>query len=108
MSHRGYHQCELYFDDCVVSQDQLLGEEGRHLAEQRRAPLPRARVEPVDRSRHHRRARRRQSSAMNYRAMALSDLDAVMAHLRQQPEVDMQRLLVGGVPVQYQQGGEPG
>ena len=28
---------------------------------------------------------------------AVADLDAVMAHLRQQPEVDMQRLLVGGV-----------
>lgn len=29
VSHRGYHQCELYFDDCAISQDQLLGEEGR-------------------------------------------------------------------------------
>jgi len=28
VSHRGYHQCELYFDDCVVHKYQLLGEEG--------------------------------------------------------------------------------
>src|SRR5262249_49161631 len=25
VSHRGYHNCELYFDDCVVGPDQLLG-----------------------------------------------------------------------------------
>jgi acyl-CoA dehydrogenase len=29
VSHRGYHQCELFFDDCVVSDAQLLGEEGK-------------------------------------------------------------------------------
>jgi acyl-CoA dehydrogenase len=29
VSHRGYHQCELYFDNCVVPQSQLLGEEGK-------------------------------------------------------------------------------
>ncbi len=29
VSHRGYHQCELFFDDCVVSGAQLLGEEGK-------------------------------------------------------------------------------
>ncbi|RFB79144.1 acyl-CoA dehydrogenase family protein [Methylovirgula sp. 4M-Z18] len=29
VSHRGYHQCELYFDDCVVHESQLLGEEGK-------------------------------------------------------------------------------
>jgi acyl-CoA dehydrogenase len=29
VSHRGYHQCELYFDDCVVHQAQRLGEDGK-------------------------------------------------------------------------------
>ena len=29
VSHRGYHQCELFFDDCVVHKSQLLGEEGK-------------------------------------------------------------------------------
>lgn len=29
LSHRGYHNCELYFDDCVIPADQLLGEEGK-------------------------------------------------------------------------------
>jgi acyl-CoA dehydrogenase len=29
VSHRGYHQCELFFDDCVVHESQLLGEEGK-------------------------------------------------------------------------------
>ena len=29
LSHRGYHNCELFFDDCVVHRSQLLGEEGR-------------------------------------------------------------------------------
>ena len=29
VSNRGYHQCELYFDDCAVHKSQLLGEEGR-------------------------------------------------------------------------------
>lgn len=32
VSHRGYHQCELSFDNCVVSKDQRLGEEGRGFA----------------------------------------------------------------------------
>jgi len=27
VSHKGYHQCELFFDDCVVHESQLLGEE---------------------------------------------------------------------------------
>lgn len=31
VSHRGYHQCELVFDDVRVGQDQLLGIEGRGL-----------------------------------------------------------------------------
>ncbi|MDA8080097.1 MAG: acyl-CoA dehydrogenase family protein [Actinomycetota bacterium] len=31
VSHRGYHQCELVFDDCHVGDDQLLGQEGRGL-----------------------------------------------------------------------------
>jgi acyl-CoA dehydrogenase len=29
VSHRGYHNCELYFDDCTIPADQLLGEEGK-------------------------------------------------------------------------------
>jgi acyl-CoA dehydrogenase len=29
VSHRGYHNCELYFDDCVIPANQLLGEEGK-------------------------------------------------------------------------------
>jgi acyl-CoA dehydrogenase len=29
VSHRGYHQCELFFDDCLVPETQLLGEEGK-------------------------------------------------------------------------------
>jgi acyl-CoA dehydrogenase len=29
VSHRGYHQCELFFDDCVLPETQLLGEEGK-------------------------------------------------------------------------------
>jgi acyl-CoA dehydrogenase len=29
VSNRGYHQCELFFDDCFVSESQLLGQEGR-------------------------------------------------------------------------------
>ncbi len=29
VSNRGYHQCELYFDECFVDQSQLLGVEGR-------------------------------------------------------------------------------
>ena len=29
VSNRGYHQCELYFDDCFVHRSQLLGVEGR-------------------------------------------------------------------------------
>ena len=29
VSHRGYHACELFFDDCVVHESQLLGEEGK-------------------------------------------------------------------------------
>jgi acyl-CoA dehydrogenase len=29
VSHRGYHQCELFFDDCLVDKAQLLGEEGK-------------------------------------------------------------------------------
>ena len=29
VSHRGYHHCELFFEDCAVPQSQLLGEEGR-------------------------------------------------------------------------------
>jgi acyl-CoA dehydrogenase len=29
VSHRGYHNSELYFDDCVIPADQRLGEEGR-------------------------------------------------------------------------------
>ncbi len=29
VSHRGYHQCELHFDDCIVPVAQRLGEEGR-------------------------------------------------------------------------------
>jgi acyl-CoA dehydrogenase len=29
VSHRGYHQCELFFDDCVVDESQLLGQEGK-------------------------------------------------------------------------------
>jgi acyl-CoA dehydrogenase len=28
VSNRGYHQCELYFDDCLVHESQLLGVEG--------------------------------------------------------------------------------
>jgi acyl-CoA dehydrogenase len=29
VSHRGYHQCEIYFDDCRVPAGNMLGEEGR-------------------------------------------------------------------------------
>lgn len=29
VSHRGYHQCELHFDDCVIPAAQRLGDEGR-------------------------------------------------------------------------------
>jgi len=29
LSHRGYHNCELYFDDCAVPAENLLGQEGR-------------------------------------------------------------------------------
>jgi acyl-CoA dehydrogenase len=29
LSHRGYHNCELYFDRCRIPGDRLLGEEGR-------------------------------------------------------------------------------
>ncbi len=29
VSNRGYHQCELFFDDCFVHESQLLGGEGR-------------------------------------------------------------------------------
>jgi acyl-CoA dehydrogenase len=29
VSHRGYHNCELYFDDCEIPADQLLGQEGK-------------------------------------------------------------------------------
>ena len=29
VSHRGYHQCELFFDNCTVHESQLLGQEGR-------------------------------------------------------------------------------
>jgi acyl-CoA dehydrogenase len=29
VSHRGYHQCELFFDDCIVDESQLLGREGK-------------------------------------------------------------------------------
>ena len=29
VSHRGYHNCELFFDDCVVHESQLLGEAGK-------------------------------------------------------------------------------
>ena len=29
LSHRGYHNCELYFDDCIIPADQLLGVEGK-------------------------------------------------------------------------------
>jgi acyl-CoA dehydrogenase len=29
VSHRGYHNCELFFDDCKVPADQLLGIEGK-------------------------------------------------------------------------------
>ncbi|MFQ6023861.1 MAG: acyl-CoA dehydrogenase family protein [Acidiferrobacterales bacterium] len=29
VSHRGYHQCELFFSDCRVSAAQVLGEEGK-------------------------------------------------------------------------------
>jgi acyl-CoA dehydrogenase len=29
VSHRGYHQCELFFDDCVIDESQLLGQEGK-------------------------------------------------------------------------------
>ena len=29
LSHRGYHNCELYFDDCAVPVENLLGQEGR-------------------------------------------------------------------------------
>jgi acyl-CoA dehydrogenase len=29
VSHRGYHNCELYFDDCAIPADQLLGQEGK-------------------------------------------------------------------------------
>ena len=29
VSHRGYHQCELIFEDCRVPADALLGEEGK-------------------------------------------------------------------------------
>lgn len=32
VSHRGYHQCELSFDNCTVSASQRLGEEGRGFA----------------------------------------------------------------------------
>ena len=32
VSHRGYHNCELVFDDCRVSQGQVLGEEGQGFA----------------------------------------------------------------------------
>ena len=29
LSHRGYHNCELYFDDCAVPAGNLLGQEGK-------------------------------------------------------------------------------
>ena len=53
VSHRGYHQCELFFDDCFVPEAQLLGREGARLRFDERM----ARVDAAFRRRDQRRAR---------------------------------------------------